>query len=55
MSKPTDGLTRCDCGSKYWDARTQWFPNGDAPELYSEVTWVCHSCSEKYRPGETLD
>lgn len=47
---PTEGVTRCYCGVKYWDMQTRWHQNGDAVELYSEIIYVCHGCGEKYKP-----
>jgi len=34
---PTEGITRCDCGCKYWDKNT-------------EGQWRCHSCDWQYHP-----
>jgi hypothetical protein len=46
---PTDGITRCDCGSKYWDTRTEWLHTHDSNEAQVTKKYKCHSCGETYR------
>lgn len=35
---PTEGVTRCHCGVKYWDQNP------------TSGQWHCHGCGEKYDP-----
>lgn len=59
MRGPIEGLTRCDCGSKYWD---QFYDCGlpasatiqQASQALNlgPIVHRCHSCGEKFRPND---
>lgn len=58
MKKPIEGVTRCDCGVKYWD---EFFVGGlpvcetTRRAVREPKVWRCHGCGWIWRPTRTVD
>lgn len=49
---PKEGVTRCLCGSKYWDLFIKDTLIPASADRTRPAEYRCHSCKTKYNPSE---